>query len=163
MSPRLVIDVEYDPQKREGWIVLQPNRAASWRANWIFLLLLGGLSTLIAGGLALLGAWFVLPFAGMEMLALALLLWYVNTTHSRREVVHFSDAEVVVEKGRTKPVLKWKCLRPWCRFNLYRSHPWYPQRLKLRCHQREIEIGEFLPESERCELRAYLRQIMSRD
>ena len=158
-----MINVDYDQQKQEGWIVLQPNRAASWRVNRIFLLLIGGLSTLIAGGFALLGAWLILPFAGMEMLLLASLLWYVNTVHSRQEVVHFSVSEVIVEKGRNKPVLKWKCLRPWCRLNLYRSHPWYPQRLKLRCHHREIEIGEFLPESERSELRAYLRQIMNRD
>ena len=158
-----MIDVQYDQQKQEGWIVLQPNRAASWRANLIFLLIIGGLSALIAGVFALLGAWLIMPFAGLEILSLASLLWYVNTIHSRREVVHFSDAEVVVEKGRNAPVLKWKCQRPWCRFNLYNSHPWYPQRLKLRCHHREIEIGGFLPESERSELRAYLRQIMNRD
>ncbi len=158
-----MIDVEYDRQKREGWILLQPNRAASWRANRIFLLLIGGLTMLIAGGFALLGAWFILPFAGLEILLLGTLLWYVNTVYSRQEVVHFSDAEVVVEKGRNQPVLKWKCQRPWCRFHVYSSHPWYPHRLRLRCHQREIEIGEFLPESERRELRAYLRQIMGRD
>jgi len=129
-----VVEVEYDQQKREGWIVGQSNRATSWRANQIFLLVIGGLSTLIAVGFALLGAWLILPFAGLEILLLASLLWYVNTVHSRREVVHFSAAEVVVEKGRNNPVLIWKCLRPWCRFNLYNSHPWYPQRLKLRCH-----------------------------
>ena len=158
-----MIDIQYDQQKREGWIVIQPNRAASWRTNQIFLLLIGSLSVLIAGGSAVLGAWLILPFAGVEILLLVSLLWYVNTVHSRQEVVHFSDVEVVVEKGRNVPVLKWKCLRPWCRFNLYKSHPWYPQRLKLRCHNREIEIGEFLPESERSELRAYLRQILDRD
>ena len=127
------------------------------------MLLIGILSACIAGGFALMGAWLILPFAGVEILVLVALLWYVNTVHSRQEVVHFSDSEVVVEKGRNVPVMKWKCQRPWCRLNLYQSHPWYPQRLKLRCHQREIEIGEFLPESERSELRAYLRQIMHRD
>ena len=158
-----MINVEYDQRKREGWIVLQPNRAASWRTNRNFLLVICGLSALIAGGFAFLGAWLILPFAGLEILLLVSLLWHVNTVHSCQEVLHFSDAEVVVEKGRNKPVLKWKCQRPWCRINLYRSHPWYPQRLKLRCHHREIEIGEFLPENERNELRAYLRQIMNRD
>jgi uncharacterized membrane protein len=158
-----VIEIQYDQHKQEGRIVLQPNLAASWRANRIFLLVISGLSGLIAGGFAFLGAWLILPFAGLEIMLLASLLWYVYTVHSRQEVVHFSDSEVVVEKGRTRPVLKWKCQRPWCRFNLYNSHPWYPQRLKLRCHHREIEIGEFLAENERNELRAYLRQIMNRD
>jgi uncharacterized membrane protein len=158
-----VIYIQYDQEKRVGWIAIQPNRAASWRANRIFLLAIGATLALIAGGFALLGAWLILPFAGIEILILASLLWYVYTGHSRREVVHFSDAEVVVEKGRNQPVSKWKCLRPWCRFKLYNSHPWYPQRLKLRCHHREIEIGEFLTDNERNELRAYLRQIMNRD
>ena len=138
-----MIDIQYDQQKREGWILLQPNQAASWRTNQIFLLLIGTLSALIAGGFALLGAWLILPFAGVEILLLVTLLWYVNTVRSRREVVHFSDSEVVVEKGRNLPDIKWKCTRPWCRFSLYKSHPWYPERLKLRCHNREIEIGEF--------------------
>jgi uncharacterized membrane protein len=158
-----MIDVEYNRHSHQGRIVLQPNRAISWRANRIFLLLITIITTLIASGFALLGAWLILPFAGIEILLLASLLWYVYTIHSRQEVVHFSAAEVVVEKGRREPVLKWKCQRPWCRLNLYRSHPWYPQRLKLRCHQREIEIGEFLNENERDELRAYLRQFMNHD
>ena len=158
-----MIDVEYDRQSREGRIVLQPNRAISWRANRTFLLMITVLSILISSAFAYLGAWLILPFAGMEILLLASLLWYVYTLHSRQEVVHFSTAEVVVEKGRHAPAIKWSCQRPWCRLNLYQSHPWYPQRLKLRCHHREIEIGEFLNECERDELRAYLRQFMHHD
>ncbi len=155
-----MVEVEFDRQNHEGRIVLQPNRAISWRANRIFLWVIGVLTTLIASAFALMGAWLILPFAGIEILMLTSLLWYVYTVHTRQEVVHFSAAEVVVEKGRRAPVIKWACQRPWCRLNLYHSHPWYPQRLRLRCHQREIEIGEFLNEHERDELRAYLRQFM---
>ena len=158
-----MIDVEYNRHSHVGRIVLRPNRAISWRANRVFLLIISFISTLIAGVFAWLGAWLILPFAGAEILLLGSLLWYVYTVHSRQEVVHFSKAEVVVEKGRREPVLKWRCQRPWCRLNLYRSHPWYPQRLKLGCYQREIEIGEFLNEYERDELRAYLRQFMAHD
>ena len=81
-----MIDIQYDQQKQEGWNVFQPNRAVSWRTNQIFLLLIGSLSALIAGGFALLGAWMILPFAGVEILLLVSLLWYVNTIHSRQEV-----------------------------------------------------------------------------
>ncbi len=158
-----MIDVEYNRHSHVGRIVLRPNRAISWRANRIFLLIITFISTLIAGAFAWLGAWLILPFAGAEILLLGSLLWYVYTVHSRQEVVHFSKAEVVVEKGWREPILKWRCQRPWCRLNLYRSHPWYPQRLKLGCYQREIEIGEFLNENERDELRAYLRQFMDYD
>jgi len=115
-----MIDVEYDRHSHQGRIVLQPNRAISWRANRIFLLLITFITILIASTFALLGAWLILPFAGIEILLLTSLLWYVYTIHSRQEVVHFSTAEVVVEKGRSEPVLKWKCQRPWCRLNLYR-------------------------------------------
>ena len=95
-----MINVEYNRQSHEGRIVLQPNRSISWRANRIFLLLIALITILIASAFALLGAWLILPFAGIEILLLASLLWYVYTIHTRQEVVHFSTAEVMVEKGR---------------------------------------------------------------
>jgi len=102
-----MIDVEYNRHSHVGRIVLRPNRAISWRANRIFLLIITFISTLIAGAFAWLGAWLILPFAGAEILLLGSLLWYVYTVHSRQEVVHFSKAEVVVEKGWREPILKW--------------------------------------------------------
>lgn len=157
-----MVNVEYNAETRCGHIVLRPNQAASWRDNRIFLMVAGLLLTLIAIGFALMGAWLILPFAGLEVMALTGLLWYVFTARSRQEVVHFSEQEIIVEQGRHRPEQIWRCQRPWCRFHLRRRHPWYPRQLKLRCHQREIEIGSFLNDDERSRLQHYLQDFLRR-
>ena len=47
-------------------IVAEPNRSASWEVNKMVLLAMCCLSGVIAGGFALLGAWPILPLAGLE-------------------------------------------------------------------------------------------------
>lgn len=156
-----MIDVVYDTGSRQGHIVLQPNRAASWRVNRLFLIALAVLMLGIAGLFALLGAWLILPFAGLELLAVTLLVWQVCKRNCRQEVVHFSSGEVVVEAGRHRPQQAWRCQRPWCRMQwLAGAHPWYPPRLLLRCHDRRIELGGFLNPAEREELRRQLQAIL---
>lgn len=158
-----MIDVDYDPEQQIGHIVLRPNQAASWRDNRVFLIVIAIVSAFIGIGFALMGAWMILPFAGLEILTLTSLLWFVVSTHSRQEVVHFSEAEIVVEQGKHQPEHVWRCQRPWCRFTLVRSHPWYPRQLKLRCHQREIEIGGFLNDEERDALHGHLSSLLQQN
>ena len=54
----------------ESLIILRPNRSADWRANRNLLLSLAALSCVISTGFALLGAWVILPFAGLEIAVL---------------------------------------------------------------------------------------------
>ncbi|MCG6887283.1 MAG: DUF2244 domain-containing protein [Proteobacteria bacterium] len=157
-----MINLEYDTESRCGHIVLRPNQAASWRDNRTFLLVVTSVAVLVSSGFALMGAWLILPFAGLEVAALISLLWYVYSAHSRQEVVHFSEREIIVEQGKHQPEHIWRCQRPWCRFDLRRSHPWYPRQLKLCCHQREIEIGSFLNDDEREVLQHHLVDLMHR-
>jgi uncharacterized membrane protein len=158
-----MIDVFYDIHTHHGHIVLQPNRAASWRVNRLFLIVLAVLCLGIGGVFALFGAWLILPFAGLEVLAVTVRVCYVFNRNRRQEVVRFSETEVVVETGRHVPQQAWRCQRPWCRLQLVAtSHPWYPPRLILRCHQREIELGGFLNQADRHELHGHLQQILHR-
>jgi uncharacterized membrane protein len=155
-----MLNIEYDLDTRCGHIVLRPNQAASWRENRRFLLVVAAVAVFVSTGFALMGAWMILPFAGLEVAALTSLMWYVYSVHSRQEVVHFSEQEIIVEQGKHQPESVWRCQRPWCRFNLHRSHPWYPRQLTLSCHQREIEIGRFLTDEERETLHRHLADLM---
>jgi uncharacterized membrane protein len=58
-------------------IVAKPNCSATWRSNQLVLLPLALPSLTIATAFALLGAWPILPFAGLELLALSV--------HDRRD------------------------------------------------------------------------------
>ena len=53
-------------------IIARPNQSATWNTNVLVLLVLSVPVLGIAAAFALLGAWLILPFAGLELLALAL-------------------------------------------------------------------------------------------
>ena len=73
--------------EEEQVIVAEPNRSASWRANLQVLVALSILSLGIAGGFAAVGAWPVLPFAGIEITALGCALYYVSWKLRYRHVI----------------------------------------------------------------------------
>ena len=52
-------------------LVLTPNRSLSWHGNVRIWAALFVLSALIATGFTLMGAWVIIPFAGLELIALA--------------------------------------------------------------------------------------------
>jgi uncharacterized membrane protein len=83
--------------KSRVWL-LKRNCALSPRQVLRFYLSLVSISALIAGGFAIAGAWMVLPFAGLEMLALgAALLIYARHSTDHEKVVLGEDGLVVEE------------------------------------------------------------------
>ena len=96
---------------------------------------------------------FILPFAGLEVLGVAAAFYYCQRHAQAREVVSIDERQVTVERGRTRPTAAHAFQRAWVRVVLDRSRDgWYPSRLKLCSHGRELEIGGFLNEDERLEL-----------
>ena len=145
-----MITIEIDEAGRNGFILLQPNRSASWNANLYLIGFLSLACLIVASYMAYIGAWLVFPFAGLEILLLsvATFLWFRENT--RREVIRFSDAQVVVEKGRYRPVSGWRIQRAWARVELQPSgHPWYPDRVVIGAMDKEIEVGGFLNPEDR--------------
>lgn len=88
-------------------IVARPNQSASWRANLLVLLALAVPSLGAAIIFALRGAWPVLPFAGLEMLALGSALYYVNWKLHYRHVITLSEDTVRIDKGHFAPKQSW--------------------------------------------------------
>ncbi len=122
-----------------------------------FIGVMGVLLSVIAATFALRGAWPVLPFAGLELAALAAALYWVARRLSLREVITVDDGHVTVERGRRRPQLAVRLPRPWVRVELARAGVLGPRRLLLRCHGRALEVGALLPERERERLAARLR------
>jgi uncharacterized membrane protein len=133
--------------------VIAPTRALSWaqakRVLWLI--------TLIPAGSGLLflyfGAPLVMPFAGLEIALLWLAFYYVIRAGRLREVVRITDTYVMVEKGFDTPSEVYLFERAWVRIAIHRSpRPWYPSRLSLTSHGREVTLGDFLTEGERIKL-----------
>jgi len=140
-------------------IVARPNRSATWRSNLLVLVALSVPSLGIAIGFALMGAWPILPFAGLELLALAAALYYVNWKLQYRHVITLSDDSVWIDKGYYAPRQSWQFTRQGTGLAITpEKHPWEGPELSLHDRNESVRLGEFLSRDDCLELMALLKQ-----
>lgn len=134
----------------------------SWNGTIVFYLILAVVSFTVAGGMAALGYWLVLPFAGLEMIGLAAALYVVARYCWQREVISVDNDEIRIERGHQRPTECLELPRPWCRADLERpTHPWRASRLIIRSGRSTVEVGRFLNEEERVQLADSLRRVLA--
>lgn len=139
-------------------IVAEPNRSASWQTNKIILILMCCLSGAIALGFAALGAWPVLPFAGLEMLALGTALYYVCWKLRYRHVITIGDGRVRIQKGHYYPTKEWELAVDEAAISVTpEQHPWDGPSITLFSRGEEIPLGEFLNRDDSLELLSHLK------
>lgn len=139
--------------------MIRPNQSLSWRGVLRIYMVIAFCVLGVAIAFALHGFWPVLPFAGLELIALSTAFYLCLNRSQVREVVHVGTDIVAVEKGRYKPLERWECPRAWARVLLERSPiTWYPSRLVIAFQGRQVEIGRFLNETERRALAGEIRE-----
>lgn len=140
-------------------IVAKPNQSATWSTNLLVLLALSVPSLGAAIGFALLGAWPILPFAGLELAALGGALYYVNWKLQYRHVITVSDEQVRIDKGHYAPRKSWKFSRKGTGLAITpEKHPWDGPELCLHDRNESVRLGEFLNRDDCLELIALLKQ-----
>ena len=140
-------------------IVATPNRSASWRANKLVLIALAIPSLAIAIGFALIGAWPILPFAGLELLAVGSALYYVNWKLQYRHVITLCEDCVRIDKGFYAPKQSWKFPRQGTGLAIVpEQHPWDGPALSLQGTGEKVSVGEFLNRDDALKLAGLLRQ-----
>lgn len=123
-----------------------------------------GVGLAIATGLSFAGAWLVLPFAGLELLAVGACLYRCAQRCAEREVISIDDGIVAVERGRYRPVQRFELPRHWAQVGLQRGAArGYPSRLLIRAHGKAVEVGSNLAENERRLLAHQLRHCLGTD
>ena len=129
--------------------VVMPNRSMSWYG------LVGVYAGITTVGLLIAilffsrGLTLILPFSGLELLFLGAVLYITAWNSDWREVITVGDEVVSIETGRRGPVSHYEFQRRWASVVLSRSRNWYPRRLLIRSHGKQIEVGRFLNEQER--------------
>lgn len=142
-------------------IVIRPNRSMSWRSLQRVYLLMVAAGLVIAVGLALAGAWPVVPFAGLELLIVGACLFRCAQRCAEREVISIDGCSVGVERGRYSPAHRVELPRPWARVDMRRSAArGHPSRLLIQAHGRAVEVGARLTERERRLLARRLRHCL---
>lgn len=140
-------------------LVIQPN--ASLTLGWAiaFMASMCAVSFGIAGVLAWLGYWVVLPFSGLDMAALAAGLWWSMRDNAYREVVSVEHDRVRVEIGRRTPESVWEFQRAWIQVRLQAGpHITSHSRLWVGSHGRGCVLGRCLTDEEREAVANRLRQ-----
>ena len=82
-------------------VTFKPNSALTANNNIKVVVLLAMIPMLIGIGFSLIGAWLVLPFVGLEILALALAFYYINNHEANYESICIVGDSLVVEHSTT--------------------------------------------------------------
>ena len=158
-----MVELICDPAGLDCHWVIRPNRSLSWRGALKVYAVITICCLGIGIAFALHGFWPVLPFAGLEVVVLGLAFYLCQKHGQLREVVSINKDVVSVEKGRHQAEERWECPRAWARVNLKRSPiSWYPSQLSVVFQDRQVEIGKFLNEEERCSLASDLKDMISK-
>jgi len=133
--------------------VVRPNCALSWRMTKLVLLFFTACFVALGIYFAALGAWLVLPFAGLELVVLMAGFYLSALAGHTREVIEVEGPVLRVLRGGRRIEEVASLPANWTRVEL-RHDPrgWYPSCLLLRCHGRGLEVGSHLVEAEREEL-----------
>jgi uncharacterized membrane protein len=151
--------MEVAPQRIE----ILPNCSLSIRGAVWFFGSICSLSFTIAGLMALLGFWPILPFAGLEMVVLACALRASFKQLRNRETITVSDRDVLVESCKGTECIQVVFPRHWAQVKLRCSASRsYPSRLVIESHGRQCEVGAFLTEEERRGLAQRLGRLIGR-
>lgn len=146
------------------WITrihVSSNCSLTPREALLFYLSIVAISLVIAGICVWRGYWPVLPFTGLELLLLGLVLRISMRRGRYREVIRISDDRVVVDKIGHERRERLEFPRLWARVDLTRPRRHgHPSRLLIGSHGRRCEVGESLIESDRVSLGKRLAELI---
>lgn len=143
-------------------IELRANAALSRRQARIWILAIGVLLLGLGIGWFWVGAWLVLPFAGLEYLGLVLALRLSRRDSERVDVIRVEPTKVVVQQSHLGVEKTYEFQRAWVQVQWQEpEHRGYPGSVELRSHGKHVTLGEFLAEPERKKLMQELRKILT--
>lgn len=153
----------FQEQDSEGHkFVVRSNCALSWRTTkyliWFFAVCLASVGVYFAS----LGAWIILPFAGLEFAVLAAGFYLSALAGHTLEVIEVVGPVLRVRRGRRRLDEVASFPANWTQIVLLRDpRGWYPSRLLLRCQGKGVEVGVRLVEAEREALAASLQDLLN--
>ena len=125
--------------------LLTPNRSMNWKGNVRIWLGLFVLTAVIVTGFSLIGAWMILPFAGLELAALAAGFYYSSRQCQKQEVLVLGLDLIRLEKGMKRKEAEWEMPRQHSRlWQDEARHPFTPPKLHLQFRDQEVSLGHFL-------------------
>lgn len=146
-----------ETQTNDIVITLSPNRSATWLHTKIIICVMVVIVMIIALAWTFMGAWLVLPFAGLEVGLFALLMYKVSKFTYSKQVITVGREKVIIEWG----IKKVEERHEFNRKDLYvyyweADEGWHLPRISLSQARRKLEIGTFLNQDDREKLKLEL-------
>lgn len=108
-----------------------------------------------------LGLWLVLPFSGLEIFVVGIVVGYTIRRSDDYEIILVTDEYVVVTKQKGRSTRQEKFQRGWVRVHLQPGATrLQPNRLIIGSHGRFVEIGKEATQGAREELASRLNRIL---
>lgn len=143
--------------------VLAPNCSISWRELVAFYVLTCVIALAIGLFFTLQGLWLVLPFSGLEMLALGFCLYLTSRKVYRKEIITLDQRRTRIEKGVQQVDQSWEFETPWIRLIDEQSGAQnHRRKLAIGSHGNYVEVGDFLDNSEKDRLAFQLKECIIR-
>ena len=139
-------------------IITRPNCSLSVAGRLLFFCVALFFSAIIAVGFAFAGAWLILPFSGLEVLALGWALYYVSCHASDYECIVISGGSMIVEVRDHKIVQRAEFQRYWVQTVVLPASRQGKCRVWVRAHGQEMELGRFADDEGRMALARQIRE-----
>jgi uncharacterized membrane protein len=142
-------------------IRLTPNRSASWVDTKYLMMAMIFFVMVIAIAWAFVGAWVILPFAGLEVGLLVFIMYRVSTATYKAEMITISDNAVTFVRGRI-PLKKLREEHHLSRNRLHvevieTENNWRLPNIRLVTPEVTVNVGDFLNLPDREKLAEHLR------
>ena len=134
---------------------LAPNKSSSINENLVFFGFLSLICLTFGIGFFFIGATMILPFAGLEVLALILILRINRKWLNQKQALHLDKLYVKIEKDDKKMIFD----RFLSKFFIEKNNS--KKVIYLKSSNQKIEIGSFLNEEEKEELIDLLKKKVS--
>ncbi len=140
--------------------IARPNCSLSARSRLSVVALISLVSLTIAISFSFIGAWLILPFAGLELVALAYAFYVIHCHSHDYESICIDEHHIAIQKRNHKITNRVIFQRYWAQVFL-QDLPNGEQSLFLRSHGKNIQFGRNLMSNEqRQKLAAQLKQLV---
>ena len=134
------------------YIELRPNKSSSLRQNVLFFGMLSLICITFGVGFFIVGAPLILPFAGLEILALVIIIKLNRDWSNQLQTLVIDKLHVEIIKNRKQKIYD----RFLSKFLIQEKNG--AKVILLQSHKEQIEIGRFLTADEKDELIAILKR-----
>ena len=138
-------------------VTFKPNSALSTVMKQRIIILLTVIPCAIGIFFCFLGAWPILPFVGLEVVALAYAFYYVNKHEADYESISIEGDSLLIERCVGESISQHEINPYWVKVTQHEL-PNGELHLYLQSHGKEIEVGRYLTRKQRELLVKQLKQ-----